>query len=56
MRGDDCLDFLDYAGGTAPIRVMRAVGVAADTAGGVDVPGVAAKATIRGRQAHKLRR
>ena len=27
----------------------------ADTAGGVDVPGAAAIATIRGRQAHILR-
>ena len=54
MRGDDCLDFLDYAGGTAPTRASRAV-VAVDIAGGADVPGVVAIVTIRGRQAHILR-
>lgn len=39
--------------GTAPIRVIRVVVV--DIAGGVDVPGVVAIVTIRGRQAHILR-
>lgn len=38
--------------GTAPIRVIRVV---VDIAGGVDVPGVVAIVTIRGRQAHILR-
>lgn len=40
--------------GTAPIRVIRVV-VVVDIAGGVDVPGVVAIVTIRGRQAHILR-
>lgn len=51
-----------YAGGilqekdavwAAPIRVVRVVIV--DIAGRVDVPGVVAIATVRGRQAHMLR-